>query len=87
VALWRVKYDCEAFGEEDLEENEVVEACRHYRRDVGRQWVGQRLVRIRPGFGEVVGEVMAYCDDESAPFKVRYMYGGEEMLDWKDVSR
>jgi hypothetical protein len=85
--LWRVRYDCEAFGEEDLEESELLEACLHYRRDVGKQWVGQRFVRIRPGFGEVVGEVIAFCEREQAPFKVRYMYGGEETLTWKDVMR
>lgn len=45
VSLYRVKYDCAEFGEEDLEEWEVLEAIDFYKKSVGKDWVGQRLCR------------------------------------------
>ena len=70
AALWHIVFDDRTVGEEDMEEHEIKEAILRFRWSHGAGLVGQRVLRLFEGYGELVGEVREYEEDEDAK-KVR----------------
>ena len=70
AALWHIVFDDRTVGEEDMEEHEIKEAILRFRWSHGADLVGQRVLRLFEGYGELVGEVREYEEDEDAK-KVR----------------
>ena len=68
--LWHIVFDDRTVGEEDMEEHEIKEAILRFRWSHGASLVGQRVLRLFEGYGELVGEVREYEEDEDAK-KVR----------------
>ena len=64
AALWKIRFDDDAYFQEDLEEYELIEALILFRKKYCQDWLGHRILRTLHGYGDLVGEVVDFERNE-----------------------